>query len=164
MIGHLQRNKIRTLLPHARIIHSLDSDRLAEALDRHAGELGAAVDVLLEVNIAGERSKTGVPPAAVAALAERVAGCPHLRLRGLMTLAPYHPEAEASRPHFAGLRALLSDLRARGAVGPDCVHLSMGMSQDYAVAVEEGATFVRVGSLLFAGLPGTDPRGREPGP
>ncbi len=159
MIGHLQRNKVKPLLGAARIVHSLDSERLAEALEQQAAAAGLGVDVLIEVNVPGEATKTGIAADVVAPLAECVGRCPHLRLRGLMTMAPYDPNPEASRPHFARLRALLADLRQRGVVGPLCAHLSMGMSQDYAVAVEEGATLVRVGSALFEGLPTTDPRG-----
>ncbi len=159
MIGHLQRNKVKPLLEVARIVHSLDSERLAEALERQAAAAGVCVDVLIEVNVPGEASKTGIPASEVAALATCVGRHGHLRLRGLMTMAPYDPDPEHARPHFARLRALLEDLRRKGVVGPQCVHLSMGMSQDYAVAVEEGATLVRVGSALFAGLPTSDPRG-----
>jgi hypothetical protein len=158
MIGHLQRNKVKLLLPYARIIHSLDSPRLAETLARQAEPLQATLDVFIETNVSGETSKEGVSPDEVATLATAVATYPQLRLRGLMTMAPYDPNPEASRPTFARLRALLAWLQTSGAVGPECVHLSMGMSQDYGVAVEEGATFVRVGSALLEGLPSTDPR------
>jgi PLP dependent protein len=154
MIGHLQRNKVKLLLPHARLIHSLDSQRLAETLEQQAVQLGGLADVLIEVNVSGEGSKQGVAPDAVAALAVAVGGCPHLRLRGLMTMAPYDPNPETARPHFARLRELLERLRTDGVTGPLCRELSMGMSQDYVVAVEEGATFVRVGSALFEGLAG----------
>ncbi len=158
MIGHLQRNKVKLLLPHARIVHSLDSVRLVETIERHAGELQAMVDVFIEVNVAGEASKQGVRPEQAAELAAAVMACAHLRLRGLMTMAPWDPDPEVARPHFVRLRQLLEDLRGQGLGGPECRHLSMGMSQDYAVAVEEGATFVRVGSALFEGLPTADPR------
>jgi PLP dependent protein len=159
MIGHLQRNKVKLLLPNARIVHSLDSLHLAETLAQHARRIDTAVDVFIEVNVAGETTKAGASPGAVGALADAVCASGNLRLRGLMTLAPYDPDAQAARPHFARLRELLERLRTAGTVGPACVHLSMGMSQDYAVAVEEGATFVRVGSALFEGLPSGDPRG-----
>ncbi len=159
LIGHLQRNKIKLLLPLARIIHSLDSPRLAETLALQAQRLDVAVDVFLEVNLAGEASKDGATPDTLPALAETVLHHPELRLRGLMTMAPFNPDPEAARPHFARLRKLLQELRGSAGVGPTCEHLSMGMSQDYAVAVEEGATFVRVGSALFEGLPAQDPRG-----
>jgi hypothetical protein len=158
MIGHVQRNKLKTLLPHARILHSLDSARLAEAVARQAQDLQVQVDVFVEVNSAGEATKTGVLAADLPALVAAVAGLPALRLRGLMTMAPYDPNPEASRPYFAELRGLLERLRRDGAAGPDCRHLSMGMSQDYVVAVEEGATLVRLGSALFEGLPTADPR------
>lgn len=153
MIGHLQRNKVKLLLPHTRLIHSLDSQRLAETLEQHAAQLGVPIDALIEVNVSGEASKHGVAPEAVAELAAATMSCPHLRLRGLMTMAPYDPDSETARPHFARLRDLLERSRTAGTVGPLCAELSMGMSQDYAVAVEEGATFVRVGSALFDGFP-----------
>jgi pyridoxal phosphate enzyme (YggS family) len=158
MIGHLQRNKVRPLLQYARIVHSLDSPRLAQAIEQQAAAFGARVDVLIEVNVAGEASKTGLSPDEVAPLVETVAVCSHLCLRGLMTMAPYDPDPEAARSCFVRLRELLGRFRCAKLVGPDCVHLSMGMSQDYAVAVEEGATLVRVGSALFDGLPSLDPR------
>jgi len=157
MIGHLQRNKIRHLLPYARIVHSLDSPRLALALQTQAERSDAQVDVLIEVNIAGEATKTGIAPTEVPALVQTVAQCPRLCLRGLMTMTPYNTDPEASRPYFRRAREMLAELRAAGAPAT-CCHLSMGMSQDYVVAVEEGATLVRVGSALFEGLPTTDPR------
>ena len=157
LIGHLQRNKVKLLLPHARIIHSLDSVRLAETLEQQAEQIGAVVEAFIEVNLAGEASQTGIQPAEVRALVDAVNGCRRIRLRGLMTMAPLDPDPEAARPHFARLRELLERLRADRAVPPTCAHLSMGMSQDYTVAVEEGATFVRIGSALFEGLPGGDP-------
>lgn len=163
MIGHLQRNKVKALLPHARIIHSVDSVRLVETIEQHATALDVLVDVLVEVNVAGEASKQGIAPGELEAMAAALRNCAHLRWRGLMTMAPYDPEAEAARPHFVRLRELLNRLRATDAAPPDCAHLSMGMSQDYAVAVEEGATLVRVGSALFEGLAPDDLRaGRSP--
>jgi len=158
MIGHLQRNKIKALLPHCHIIHSLDSPRLAEALQQHATAAGVSLDVFIEINLAGEASKTGLPPQDVHRLVDTVRHCDRLRLRGLMTMAPYNPDPQAARPYFRQLHDLLARLRASGEVGPACRHLSMGMSQDYVVAVEEGATFVRIGSALFEGLPNADPR------
>ncbi len=149
MIGHLQRNKVARLLPHVRIVHSVDSTRLAAELGAAAAARGWRVDVLLETNVAGEASKTGVAPDELEGLVAAIRGWPALTLRGLMTMAPLVEDAERARPCFARLRELLRGLQARGAVGPECVHLSMGMSQDYAVAVEEGATVVRVGSALF---------------
>jgi pyridoxal phosphate enzyme (YggS family) len=158
MIGHVQRNKVRPLLDHSRIIHSLDSKRLADALEARAASLGVEVDVLIEVNVAGEASKQGVDPGDVSPLVAALTDCRHLRLRGLMTMAPYNPDPEAARPVFVRLRELLAGLRSRGEVSDACRELSMGMSQDYGVAVEEGATVVRVGSALYENLPTTDPR------
>lgn len=158
LIGHLQRNKVKALLPHARIIHSLDSDRLAQALQQQAAALNVFVDVFIEVNVSGEETKDGLDPEAVPALVEQVRGLDRLRLRGLMTMAPYAPDPEHSRPYFARLRERLDRLRQRGIADEACHHLSMGMSQDYVVAVEEGATFLRVGSALFDELPTSDPR------
>lgn len=152
MIGHLQRNKIKTLLKYARILHSLDSVRLAEELEKHAAPSGRTIDVFLEINAAGECTKSGAAPPEAAKIAETATKSPHLRLRGLMTMAPYDSNPETARPYFAGLRELLEKLRRSGVVGPECSHLSMGMTSDFGVAIEEGATFVRVGSALFEGL------------
>jgi pyridoxal phosphate enzyme (YggS family) len=152
MIGHLQRNKVKALLRHSRILHSLDSLRLAKELEDQAARRELTVDAFLELNVAGEQAKSGAPVAEASALAEAVCHHPHIRLHGLMTMPPFDPDPEAARPHFARLRELLEQLQRQGAVGPDCVHLSMGMTIDYAVAVEEGATFVRIGSALFEGI------------
>ena len=153
MIGHLQRNKVKILLPHARIIHSLDSPRLAAEISNVAQRLGVCVDAFLEINVAGEASKSGVRAEELMGLVETVRQHPLIRLRGLMTMAPFDPDPEHARPCFARLRELLEKLRETGAANPECIHLSMGMSQDYGVAVEEGATFVRVGSALYEDLP-----------
>lgn len=159
MIGHVQRNKIRSLLPHARVVHSLDSVRLADALGRQALTNEIDVDVFIELNVAGEESKQGAPVERLDELVVAVYEHDRLRLRGLMTMAPYDPDPEHARPVFARLHELLASLHDRGCIDEHCRHLSMGMSQDYAVAVEEGATCVRVGSVLFEGLPTADPRG-----
>jgi hypothetical protein len=152
MIGHLQRNKVRACLGHTRILHSLDSRRLASEIEKQAARLDLIVDAFIELNLAGEASKSGAPAAEAPALAEAVRGWPHIRLHGLMTMPPYDPDPEAARPYFIRLRELLEHLQQRDVVGPDCVHLSMGMTIDYTVAVEEGATFVRIGSALFEGV------------
>jgi uncharacterized pyridoxal phosphate-containing UPF0001 family protein len=152
MIGHLQRNKVKALLNHTRIVHSLDSPRLAYEIQKVAEARDLRVDAFLEVNVAQEESKYGVALPEVETLAEAVGTCDRISLRGLMTMAPFDPDPEAARPHFVRLRALLERLRRGGAVGADCTHLSMGMTQDYGVAVEEGATFVRIGSALYEGV------------
>jgi pyridoxal phosphate enzyme (YggS family) len=152
MIGHVQRNKVKALLPGARILHAVDSVRLATEVDQVAARLNLSVDALLEVNVSGEASKFGVAPAELARMAAAVQEYPRIRLRGLMTVTPLDPDPEHGRPYFRRLHELLEQLRQTGTVGPECVHLSMGMSQDYAVAVEEGATLVRIGSALYEGL------------
>lgn len=154
MIGHLQRNKVKKLLPSSTIVHSLESSDLADVLSRRAAALGIEVDVLIEVNVSGEEQKYGVAPEEAATLAEKVAALPALKLRGLMTMAPFlgagGPEtAEELRPLFAGLRELARTL-ARNLPEGAMSELSMGMTQDFEVAIEEGATMVRIGSALFA--------------
>ena len=147
MIGHLQRNKAKHAgMFHA--IHSLDSERLALALER---QLEASLSVYVEVNVAGEERKTGLSEELLEALLEtlQTAGS-HLNVVGLMTMAPHDPDPESSRPHFRRLRELRDTYQARGLL-PVSAGLSMGMSNDFHVAVEEGATIVRVGSLLFEG-------------
>ncbi len=158
MIGHLQRNKVKPLIPHVGLIHSLDSLRLGEEIQKRAAALDARVDVLIEVNVAGETRKTGIACDQVAVLAEPLEALANLRVCGLMTMAPRVPDPEQARPYFSRLRELLASLRSGGAVSADCRHLSMGMSGDYSVAVEEGATLVRIGSALFEGLQAHDLR------
>lgn len=148
MIGYLQRNKVKALLPWCRIIHSIDRLALGEELARRA-EGGPPVEVLVEVNVAGEESKAGVRPAEAEELVRRLAKLPALRVRGLMTVAPASPEAERNRPIFRELRRLLERLNALQLPGAELAELSMGMSQDYEVAVEEGATLVRIGTAIF---------------
>jgi hypothetical protein len=144
MIGHLQRNKVRKVLPIVQIIHSVDSLRLAQEINEQAGKLGLKARILIEMNVSGEASKFGLAPGDLPALLNEIASLEHLIVEGLMTMPPIAADPEMSRPYFRRLREL------RDAHG--LKHLSMGMSQDYAVAVEEGATFVRVGTALFAGL------------
>jgi len=150
MIGHLQRNKVRQILPSVCMIHSVDSLRLAEELDARAERLERVVDVLLQVNCSKESQKFGCAVGAATHLAELVCTLKHLRLRGLMTMAPLTEDAEGARPAFVRLRELFEEMRHDGIGGDDLQHLSMGMSHDYPVAVEEGATILRIGSALFA--------------
>jgi len=156
MVGHLQRNKVKPLLRCCRVLHSLDSLRLAEAieqqLERPAEPDPRPLDAFLEVNVSGEASKGGVGWDQAAPLAEALQRMRHVRLRGLMTMAPLEADPQRARPCFARLRELLQDLRRRGVVADRCVHLSMGMTHDYAVAIEEGATYVRIGTAVFEGL------------
>lgn len=152
MVGHLQRNKVGMVLNCSRLIHSVDSLRLAEEINTQAGKRDIAIDVLMEVNCSGESSKYGVTPAAVNHLAEHFATLGHIRLTGLMTMGPLAENPEDSRKAFVRLRELFEDMRSEGYVGRECKELSMGTSQDYMVAAEEGATMVRVGRALFEGM------------
>lgn len=147
LIGPLQSNKVRKALPLFELIHGVDSLDLACDIDRIASELGLFPRVLLEVNVSGEGSKHGFDPAVLEQHLEELLALPRLQVEGFMTMAPLAPEAEASRPHFRSLREL-RDRMARGA-GVPFPTLSMGMSGDYEVGVEEGATLVRVGSAIF---------------
>ncbi len=152
MVGHLQRNKVAMVLNCSRIIHSVDSLRLAEDINSKASKQNKSVEVLMEVNCSGESSKHGIIPAAVNHLAEQFATLEHLRLVGLMTMGPLAEDAEDSRLAFVRLRELLEDMHRERYVDKNCRHLSMGTTQDYTVAIEEGATMVRVGRALFEGL------------
>jgi pyridoxal phosphate enzyme (YggS family) len=151
LIGHLQRNKLDRTVPLVSLIHSVDSERLLDALDAFGRKRGAPVRVLLEVNCSREEAKGGFRPEDVPALADTLATRTGVTIRGLMTMAPYSDDPETARPVFAELRQLRDRLRA--ATGLPLPDLSMGMSGDFEVGVEEGATFVRVGSTLFEGLP-----------
>jgi PLP dependent protein len=159
MIGHLQRNKVRQILPLTKLIHSMDTLRLAEEISTRAEKTGELCDVLIETNVSGEKSKEGIPPAAVPYLVEQIVSLPKIRVVGLMTMAPLMENPEESRGVFARTRELFEDIRTSRKVGSEFCHLSMGMSSDFVVAIEEGATLVRIGSALFEGIaPGrTDP-------
>ncbi len=146
-IGHLQTNKAKAVAEHFDAVESLDRWKLARALDRAAGQLGKRLPVLIEVNVAGEASKSGAPTGEALALARRVAACEHLVVQGLMGMPPYTEEGEANRPHFETLAALYNELA--GLPGVEARTLSMGTSQDFEVAVEAGATLVRLGTALF---------------
>lgn len=150
LIGHLQRNKIDKTIPLVSLVHSVDSDRVLVALSEFGQKRSSPVAVLLEVNCSREENKGGFRPEDVSAVADRAATLPGVRLEGLMTMAAHHDDPQLCRPTFAELRQLRDDLRTR--TGLPLPHLSMGMSNDYEVAVEEGASLVRVGSTLFEGL------------
>ncbi len=152
LIGHLQRNKIDRTVPLVTLVHSVDSERLLEALDAFGTTRGSPVPVLLEVNCSREATKGGFSPEVVPALSDRLASLPGVSVRGLMTMAAYSDNPRNARPAFAELRRLRDELCSR--FGTELQHLSMGMSSDFEVAVEEGATFVRIGTTLFEGLSG----------
>jgi len=151
MIGHLQRNKVRDALRMFDMIHSVDSLRLAEEIERVGREMRREpIPVLLEVNVAGEASKRGFAFEEVPRVVERLAGMTVLRVEGFMTMAPLSKNAEEARPIFARLRMLAREVEQIAIPGVVMRHLSMGMTQDFEVAVEEGATMVRVGTAIFA--------------
>ena len=152
MIGNLQRNKVERTLPLVQLIHSVDSPRLLEALEAEAQQQQRTLDVLLEVNASREASKHGFTAAEVAPLAPVINALKAVRVRGLMTMAAPADDPEQCRPTFAELRRLRDRLRAELAPPHDLVHLSMGMSDDFEIAIEEGATLIRLGSVLFAGM------------
>ena len=148
-IGSLQTNKVKYLVNLVTMIHSVDRLSLAEEISRQWGKAGKSCDILLEVNIAGETTKGGTAGDALLALASEVARLPHLRIRGLMTMPPFFDEPEEARPYFRELRRLAGVIDAAGVPGVEMKELSMGMSGDFEAAIEEGATFVRVGTALF---------------
>jgi pyridoxal phosphate enzyme (YggS family) len=146
LIGHLQRNKVRQL-DSFYLVHSMDSARLADALAEQGATRGRPMDVLLQVNVSGEGTKGGYEPADVEREAARLAALPGLRVRGVMTMAPFDADEPTLRRVFAGARRCGEQVRAAGHA--DATELSMGMSGDFEVAVEEGATLVRLGTVLF---------------
>ena len=152
LIGHLQSNKVRHALELFDVIHSVDSAKLADRINFIADEIGASPRILLEVNVSGEKSKSGMKPEDVEPTVRHiVASCPRVTLEGLMTMAPFSEDPEEARPYFRRLRELRDGLEKRLGVG--LPRLSMGMSGDYEVAVEEGATWIRLGTVLFGERP-----------
>ena len=148
-IGHLQKNKIKSLVGVAYLIESVDSAELIELIDRRAEKLGLTQDILLEVNIGREAAKSGLPPEEVIKTVEFAAAKPHIRVRGLMAVPPICPSAEEVRPYFAAMRELFVDIAAKKYDNTSMDLLSMGMSGDFETAIEEGANMVRVGSAIF---------------
>jgi pyridoxal phosphate enzyme (YggS family) len=167
LIGHLQRNKVRSILPLVNLIHSADSLRLLQAVDRIALELDLRPRVLLEINLSGETAKHGFRHSELIADWDNVLKIERLQIEGLMTMAAYDPDSESARPTFARLREIRDELqeRSRGKSALALKHLSMGMTGDFEVAIEEGATLVRIGSALWAGLDtiaASNARGAQP--
>ncbi|MGQ9531198.1 MAG: YggS family pyridoxal phosphate-dependent enzyme [Desulfotomaculales bacterium] len=147
-VGSLQTNKVRTVIDKIALLHSLDRWNLALELDRRAQQQGTVVPVLIQVNVTGEASKHGIAPEEAGAFLRRVASLPGLAVRGLMTMAPLVRDPEEVRPVFRRLRQLARELQEEVA-GVEMKYLSMGMSNDFEVAVEEGSTLVRVGTAIF---------------
>jgi len=150
MIGHLQRNKCRQLLKLSNFIHSVDTLRLAEEISKAAVKTQATPSVLLQVNCSLEPQKYGAPVGAAVHLAEQITEMPNLRLSGLMTMGPLTDDQDAIRTCFARAREIFEDIRKESFCGPEFRHLSMGMSHDYQIAIEEGATMIRIGSAIFS--------------
>jgi len=148
-IGHLQSNKARQAAASFDVIESVDRIKIARHLEKHLAAQNKTLPVLLQVNISGEPQKSGVAPAELPALTEAVVQCPHLRLTGLMGMPPRHPDPEHARPYFRHLRRLARELQDKGFGPAGGLELSMGMTADFEVAIEEGATIVRVGTALF---------------
>lgn len=149
MIGHLQRNKVKYIVDKVAMIHSVDSLRLAETIEKEAEKKNVVVPILIEVNVAEEESKFGLKPEEVLPFIEQIADFSHIQIKGLMTIAPYVENAEENREIFRELKKLSVDIAAKNINNVTMSVLSMGMTGDYMVAVQEGATMVRVGTGIF---------------
>lgn len=149
MIGHLQTNKVKYIIDKAELIHSVDSLKLAETIEKEAAKHDLIADILVEVNVAEEESKFGMKMEEVIPFVEKVSAFPHVRVRGLMTIAPFGEDPEENRSIFADLHKLYIDIKKKNHDNDTVSVLSMGMTNDYEVAIEEGATMVRVGTGIF---------------
>jgi len=148
-IGHLQSNKVKSVAEWVHLVHALESRSLAKELDARAAQAGRTIEALVEVNTTGESSKFGLPPDRVAEFVRSLEELSHIRIAGLMTIGPFLPDPEGSRPMFRMLRTLRDRLAQRPQPNLDLRHLSMGMTGDFEVAIEEGATLVRIGTAIF---------------
>ena len=148
-IGHLQTNKVRQVVGKVDLIQSVDSPELLAMIEKRAAGQGIVQDILLEVNIGGEAAKSGVAPAALPELLETAAGCAHIRVRGLMAIPPVAETSDGNHAYFAKMHELFVDIGRKKYDNVTMAQLSMGMSGDYPIAVEEGSTMVRVGSAVF---------------
>ena len=149
MIGHLQRNKVKYIVDKAALIHSVDSLRLAETIQSEAAKKNVIVPILIEVNAAEEESKFGIKTEETLELVEQISKFPNIRIEGLMTIAPFVEDPEENRTYFRALKQLVVDINAKNIDNVNVRTLSMGMTNDYMVAIEEGATMVRVGTGIF---------------
>jgi hypothetical protein len=156
MIGHLQRNKVKPILPLVSCVHSVDSLRLAEEIETHCEKLGRKMPVMLQVNASEEQSKFGVAVGAAVHLAEQIDTMQNLQLIGLMTMAPLEANEKTIRQCFSRTREIFDEMKWHKMGGTSLKHLSMGMSNDFELAIAEGATMVRIGSEIFGGKPGGD--------
>ncbi len=151
MIGHLQRNKVKQAIDIASLIHSVDTLRLAEEINSSAAKMNLSPQVLLQVNTSLESQKYGVPVGAAIHMAEQIETLPNLKLVGLMTMAPLTRNKDVIRACFVRAKELFVEIKGERVVAPHFTELSMGMSSDYEIAIEEGATILRIGSAIFAG-------------
>jgi pyridoxal phosphate enzyme (YggS family) len=149
VIGHLQSNKVKYIAGQVALIHSVDRISLAQEIDRQWGRLGKICEILIQVNISGEASKSGTTEDGAIQLVRECALLPHIRIKGLMTMPPFFDDPEAARPYFAELRRLSETIAALQITGVGMAELSMGMSGDFEAAIQEGATLVRVGTAIF---------------
>ena len=149
LIGHLQRNKVKYIVDKVKMIHSVDSFRLASQIDSEAKKKNVIVDILIEVNVAGEETKYGVSVEEVSPLIVEISSLQNVRVKGLMTIAPFVENPEENRVHFRKLRQLAVDIKKKNIDNVTMNELSMGMTNDFEVAIEEGATLVRVGTAIF---------------
>lgn len=147
-IGNLQRNKVKYIAPGSFMVHTVDSISLANELNNHSGNLGKILQVLIQVNTSGEGTKSGVPPEDALNLATEIQGYSNIVLKGLMTIPKEHEDLEKVRPYFKMLKEIKNDISNN--LGIELPHLSMGMTQDFRVAIEEGATLIRIGTAIFS--------------
>ncbi len=148
-IGHLQSNKVKYISEWIHMIHSVDSESLAAEIDKRAGKANRIIDVLAEVNTSEEATKFGVRPEDACSFVEKISRFEHIRVKGLMTIGPYTENKQESRVSFSSLRSIFDETNRRGAVREPLTVLSMGMTHDYDIAIEEGATMIRIGTAIF---------------
>jgi pyridoxal phosphate enzyme (YggS family) len=148
-IGHLQSNKAKDAVRMFDLIHSVDSEKLAVAIDKQAGKIGKIQRILVQINISGESSKSGISPDSATALVSRISRLPNLRINGLMAMPPFFNQPEMARPYFLALRQLKERIQVEKLAHVDMTELSMGMTGDFEVAIEEGATLIRIGTAIF---------------
>ncbi len=149
MIGHLQTNKAKYAVILFDYVHSVDRLDLAAEIDKRAGRAGRQINILIEINVSGEKTKNGIPAGKAVALLQDLSAMQHIAVKGLMTMAPYSDDPETSRPYFRELKNLQQNIIRAGIAGIHMEELSMGMTDDFDVAVEEGATLVRIGRAIF---------------
>ena len=149
LIGHLQTNKVKYIVDKVKLIHSVDSVKLGEEISKRCEKCGRTMDILVEINIAGEEAKHGVPIEEAEALALELSKLKNINVKGLMTVAPYDPEPENNRKYFRQMYKLFVDIKSKRYDNIDMEYLSMGMTNDYEIAIEEGANIVRIGTGIF---------------